>query len=253
MNGLSIEQSGYRLSPIHAPAQVGDDGTLSFQLLGPDGNPVTEYATSHGRDLHLMVVRADGAEFSHVHPKLDSSNGTWSLPWTWRKAGTYRVFIDVLPAGRGEDHALTLSRTVHVAGDFEPQTPEESTTASVDGFEAAVSGSLVAGGAGDLTISIARDRQPVTALEPYLGAYGHLVALREGDLGYLHIHPEGEAPRPGETSGPEISFMAHAPTPGKYLLYLDFQVDGKVHSARFVLEAAPGDGHDNEHAHHRGH
>jgi hypothetical protein len=253
MNGLSIEQSGYRLSRIHAPAQIGDDGQLSFQLLGPDGKPVTEYAASHERDLHLMVVRADGAEFSHVHPGLDTSNGTWSLPWTWRKAGTYRVFIDVLPAGGGEDHALTLTRTVHVAGAFEPEAPEETSTDTVDGFEAVVSGSLVAGGGSDLTISISRDGEPVTSLEPYLGAYGHLVALREGDLGYLHIHPEGQDPQPGQTSGPDVSFMAHAPTPGKYLLYLDFQVDGQVYSARFVLEATPDPGRDSQHRHHGGH
>jgi hypothetical protein len=253
MNGLSIEQSGYRLDPIHAPTQIGYEGQLSFQLLGPDGKPVTEYAASHERDLHLIIVRADGAEFSHVHPNLDSSNGTWSLPWTWKKAGTYRVFIDVLPAGSGEDHALTLTRTVHVAGDFEPQTQEESATDTVDGFEAVVSGSLVVGEGSPLTISISRNGEAVTSLEPYLGAYGHLVALREGDLGYLHIHPGGQEPQPGETSGPEVSFTAHAPTPGKYLLYLDFQIDGKVHSAHFVLDAAPGDRRGSGHRHHGGH
>jgi hypothetical protein len=55
---------------------------------------------------------------------------------------------------------------------------------------------------------------------------GHLVALREGDLGFLHVHP---------TSG--LTFETEAPTPGRYLLYLDFKVDGKVRSADFVLEA----------------
>lgn len=80
MNGLSIEQSGYRLSPIHAPTQIGEGGDLSFQLLGSDETPVTEYATSHERALHLMIARADGAEFSHVHPELDPVTGTWSLP-----------------------------------------------------------------------------------------------------------------------------------------------------------------------------
>ena len=29
----------------------------------------------------------------------------------------------------------------------------------------------------------------MTDLQPYLGAYGHLVALRDGDLAYLHVHP----------------------------------------------------------------
>lgn len=40
-----------------------------------------------------------------------------------------------------------------------------------------------------LTLSVAKGTHPVTDLQPYLGAYGHLVALRQGDLAYLHVHP----------------------------------------------------------------
>lgn len=32
------------------------------------------------------------------------------------------------------------------------------------------------------------------------------------------------------------------PTVGLYLLYLDFKVDGHVHTTRFVLDATPGAG-----------
>ncbi|WP_433370648.1 hypothetical protein [Streptosporangium sp. CA-115845] len=53
------------------------------------------------------------------------------------------------------------------------------------GARLALGGDLVAGSSSELTISIARDGEPVTTLEPYLGAFGHLVALREGDLAYL--------------------------------------------------------------------
>jgi hypothetical protein len=134
-----------------------------------------------------------------------------------------------------------LARTVHVSGDFSPETPTVAPTASVDGFDLTVSGGIVAGDASGLVISVLRDGQPVASLQPYLGAFGHLVALRDGDLAYLHVHPEGEAPTPGAVSGPRVSFVAHAPTPGLYLLYFDFQVDGQVHSGRFVLQAVPGD------------
>src|SRR5699024_11976515 len=101
---------------------------------------------------------------------------------------------------------------------------------------------------------------PVSELEPYLGAFGHLVALRDGDLAYLHVHPHGEVPAAGETSGPDIVFEATAPTSGRDLLYLDFQVAGQVHTAPLVLAASPDRGtvgeagkpgdaqHDNEHA-----
>lgn len=47
----------------------------------------------------------------------------------------------------------------------------------------------------ELTFEIRRDDGPVSQLEPYLGALGHLVALREGDVAYLHVHPGGDESR----------------------------------------------------------
>src|SRR5690625_2809848 len=76
-----------------------------------------------------------------------------------------------------------------------------------------------------------------------------LVALRAGDMGYLHVHAEGEDPGAGETSGPSIPFVAEAPTAGRYFLYLDFQIDGQVHTAQFVVEAEHGTGGESADAH----
>lgn len=65
------------------------------------------------------------------------------------------------------------------------------------------------------------------------------MALRVGDLAYLHVHPEGE-PGDGVTPpGPGITFAATAPSAGKYRLYLDFQHQGTVRTAMFTVEAAP--------------
>jgi hypothetical protein len=239
--GLSLSEGGYALSPVAAPARVGEAGELSFRILAADGTPLTGFAESHEKDLHLITVRADGAQFRHVHPTLDPGTGTWSLPWQWAEAGTYRVYADFTPGGDATE-GRTLSRTVQVAGDYAPVAPEPTRVSEVDGFTATVSGDLVAGATGELTISIFRDGKPVTALEPYLGAFGHLVALRDGDLAYLHVHPRGDEPEPGQTSGPDIAFAATAPTAGRYLLYLDFQVDGQVRTAEFVLDAAASGG-----------
>lgn len=253
--GLSLSAGGYVLAPVTAPATVGESGELSFQILTEDGTPLTEFATAHARDLHLIVVRSDGDQFRHVHPAFEESTGTWSLPWQWDEAGTFRVYADFTPGDTGE--GVTLTRTVEVAGTYAPVVSEVSRMAQVDDYTASIEGDLVAGSPSDLTISITRGGEPVTALEPYLGAFGHLVALREGDLAYLHVHADGEEPHPGETAGPEITFMAHAPTTGRYLLYLDFQVDGQVRTAPFVLDAASpatesartGDHDDEPHGH----
>ena len=231
VRGLAVAQNGYQLETLTAPEKTGEDGVLSFRLTGPDGQPVTDYTTSHDKDLHLIVVRSDGSRFRHVHPTIDGA-GTWSLPWRWAEAGSYRVFADFVPTATGEP--LTLTSTVEVAGLLTPVALGEDTdTATVDGFTATLDGTLRAGQESSLTFTVTRDGRPVTTLQPYLGAAGHLVALRAGDLAYLHVHPMGEEPT--AASGPAIAFMAQAPSPGRYLLYLDFQVDGQVRTASFTV------------------
>jgi hypothetical protein len=125
----------------------------------------------------------------------------------------------------------------------------------VDGYEVQLTGDLVAGQASPLTLTVRKDGQPVTDLQPYLAAYGHLVALRDGDLAYLHVHPEG-APGDGRTAaGPEIDFVAEVPSAGTYRLFLDFQHDGVVRTAEFTaatsgagaVAAEPAGGHGDGH------
>jgi hypothetical protein len=239
VHGLSLEQDGLLLSPVSVPDETGEEGVLSFSITSADGTAVTEFETEHDKELHLIVVRTDGAQFRHVHPKM-SADGVWSIPWTWDAAGSYRVFTDFVPEATGEN--LTLSRTVDVAGPFSPK-PATAVTATdtTGGYTATLSGDLSASGSSLLTATITKDGEPVIELEPYLGAYGHLVALRDGDLAYLHVHPEGEEPAPGSVSGPDITFRTQAPTPGRYLLYLDYKVDGDVRTAHFVLDTTAGE------------
>lgn len=234
VRGIALEQDGYRLSPVTAPDRTGVDGPLSFRIMSADG-PLTEFETSHEKQLHLIVVRWDGTQFRHVHPAM-SADGTWSIPWTWPTAGSYRVFADFVPP-RGEN--VTLTRTVDVAGPFtRPAVIRPSTRASVDGFDVTLTGDLHVESDSPLTVQITRDGRPVTDVQPYLGAFGHLVALRQGDLAYLHVHPDGDEPAAGDLSGPRIRFTTEAPTPGRYLLYLDFRVDGVVHTAPFAIDTA---------------
>ncbi|MGL4172946.1 MAG: heavy-metal-associated domain-containing protein [Actinomycetota bacterium] len=238
--GLGLAQDGYQLTAVTAPTDTSTEEKLSLTITGPDGNPVMNFEPEHEKELHLIAVRADGQHFRHVHPEMNDG-GTWTIPWQWDAAGSYRVFADFVPAKTGE--GLTLSTSVHVGGDYEP-TPatEPVSTTTVDGFDVSVEGDLTAGAASKLTMTVTRGGEPVTELAPYLGAFGHLVALRDGDLAYLHVHPRGDEPQAGETSGPEIVFEATAPTKGRYLLYLDFQVEGEVHTAPLVMDTTTSSG-----------
>jgi len=246
--GVTVAAGGFLLSSISAPYATGEEGELSFAVLDADGEAVVDFTESHEKELHLIVVRTDGQEFRHVHPEL-SVDGTWSLPWSWATGGSYRVFADFVP--EGEEDAITLTRSVDVAGDFAPaDVHDQVREVEVDGYTVELSGDLHAGSSSTLTLEVSRDGAPVTTIEPYLGAFGHLVALRDGDLAYLHVHPEGTEPEPGATSGPQVEFATEAPTPGRYLLYFDFKVDGQVRTAAFVLETTTQEtaGGDDSHS-----
>jgi hypothetical protein len=231
--GLQISEQGYTLADMSAPSTANTTGTLSFRITGPSGEPVTAFTDQHEKPLHLIVVRTDTTEFRHVHPTM-SPDGTWAIDWSWPTGGTYRVFADFQPTG---GPALTLGRNLDVAGTFTPAaTPPPSRIAEVDGYRVELTGDLTTTG-GPLTLTVSRDGNPVTDLQSYLGAYGHLVALRTGDLAYLHVHPEGE-PGDGTTApGPDVVFHSQAPSSGTYRLFLDFRHEGTVHTAEFTVDA----------------
>ncbi|MEV6555780.1 hypothetical protein AB0M22_08700 [Nocardia sp. NPDC051756] len=232
--GLSERRSGYTLADLTAPTEPNQAGALRFRITGPDGAPVVRFQTQHDKKLHLIVVRSDATQYRHVHPTMDAA-GTWSIDWTWAQPGTYRVFTDFMPETDGAGPGgLVFSRTVTVAGTAAPQPlPPPARTAAPDGYQVTATGDLRTAGS-ELRFTITRDGTPVTNLEPYLGAYAHLVALRANDLAYLHVHPEGEIGR--TPAGPEVAFHAQAPSAGPYRLYLDFSHGGAVHTAEFTME-----------------
>jgi hypothetical protein len=230
--GLMTAADGYRLQLAARPLPAGEQIPLDLTIFGPDGKPFTDYAVAHDKELHLIVVRRDMTQFQHVHP-VRSAVGTWSVPVDLPAAGEYRVLADFTPSGHD---GITLGADLSVAGSFVPQPlPAPSRTAEVDGYTVELEGTLTAGGSSELTLSVNRDGAPVTDLQPYLAAYGHLVALRDGDLAYLHVHPAG-SPGDGATpSGPGITFFATAPSAGDYRLFLDFRHGEAVHTAEFTV------------------
>jgi hypothetical protein len=235
--GLQVAQDGYRLAPLTPTLSTGRPADFRFRIIGPGTSPVTRYTPSHDKDLHLIVVRRDLSGFQHVHPTM-TADGVWTIPLAVPAAGQYRVFADFQPAGRPQP--LTLGVDVAAPGDYQPvAVPVVSRTATVDGYTVTLDGDLTPATASRLTLSVAKNGTPVTDLQPYLGAYGHLVALRDGDLAYLHVHPDG-TPGDGRTaSGPGIGFHADVPTAGTYRLYLDFQHAGRVRTAEFTAVAGP--------------
>ncbi|GLZ07260.1 hypothetical protein Acsp03_47260 [Actinomadura sp. NBRC 104412] len=236
--GLQVSQDGYTLNPRTTTIPAGRRTDFRFTVTGPDGKPVTRYTPLHGKRLHLIIARRDLSGFQHLHP-TEAGGGVWTIPLTLPDPGAYRFFTDVRPEGAPKQ--LTLGTDITAPGDYEPTPlPSPAQVAEVDGYEVRLDGALVPGRSSRITLTVSKDGRPVTDLEPYLEAYGHLVALRDRDLAYLHVHPDGE-PGDGRTRpGPSITFYAEVPSTGTYRLYLDFQHKGKVRTAEFTATAGAG-------------
>ncbi len=228
--GLASSAGGYTLSPADPTLAPGTSEDFTFRITGPGGAPVTAFDVEHDERMHLIVVRRDTTGFQHVHPEM-AADGTWSVPMTVSTAGSYRAFADFVPTG-GE--ANTLGVDLVAPGAFEPTAHAESRIAQVDGYTVELAGNLVPGQSSPVSLTVSRDGVPVTDLQPYLGAYGHLVALREGDLAYLHVHPTEHGDEGGHDD--RVGFAATFPTEGRYRLFLQFKHDGRVQTVAFTQE-----------------
>jgi hypothetical protein len=234
VRGLKSNADGMTLALGSSRLPRGRETELRFRIVGEGGAPVRDYEVEHEKRMHLIVARRDLTGFQHLHPEL-GNDGTWRVSVTVPKAGEYRVFADFKRDGRNQ----TLATDLAVDGPAKPlRLPQPATTARIsDGYEVELTGDVIVGRESELRFTIHRDGKPV-AVEPYLGAGGHLVALREGDLAYLHVHPtghgSGEAEHADGSSSP-VSFATEFPSEARYRLFLQFKHDGKVRTAAFTL------------------
>jgi hypothetical protein len=224
VRGLAVSEGGLTLALDRTAARPGKPVDLAFRIVGRDGRTVRDFDVEHTKRMHFIVVRRDTAGFQHLHP-TQAADGTWSVPLTLQDPGSYRVFADFSVKGR----AHTLADDITADGVVRWQRlPAPATSDDVDGLHVQLTeGVSRAGGESQLGFEVTRGGRPV-AIEDYLGAKGHLVALRQGDLAFLHVHPDEGS----------LRFMATFPTAGAYRLFLQFQVDGRVHTARFTQEVS---------------
>ncbi|EFC84589.1 hypothetical protein [Parafrankia sp. EUN1f] len=259
-DGLAISAGGYTLDPDELTWPAGRSSAYKFRILGADGRPVTAFTRAHDADLHLIVVRRDLTGYQHLHPTRDAA-GTWSVPLRLAAAGVYRVFVDFVPASTGTGshtgatNGITLGADLTVAGDLRPAVLPELTrnVTLAGGYSVTMQGRVESGESSTLAFTVAHNGRPVTDLETYLGALGHLVVIRQGDLAYLHVHPgdggsendgDGHVHADGATAAadesPELSFATRFPSAGSYRLYLDFKHGGQVRTAEITMDVAAG-------------
>ena len=209
-----------RLAAGDTTLTPGRPARLDFAIFDDHGDRLRDFEVEQGRRMHLIVVRRDLRRFQHLHPR-EAAPGAWTVTLTLPDAGVYHAFADF----RSRGTRRTLGTDLYAPGDFAPLAlPAPSNRATTDGYDVA----LRDDGA-TLRFTVGRGGGRVEDLQGYLGARGHLVMLRAGDLAYEHVHP---------VSADELAFATDA-APGRYRLFLQFRHAGRVHTAAFTREVAP--------------
>ncbi len=224
--GLSAQQDGLLLVPATTRLAPGRTGRFAFTIADDTGRTVRAFDREQARRMHLIVVRRDLSGFQHLHP-TQTATGAWTTPLRLPTAGSYRAYADFSSAGTRR----TLAVGLLAPGPSTPRPlPAPSATARTDGYDV----TLRAAARGGVRFTVSRGGAPVADLQPYLGARGHLVALRASDLAYEHVHPLAATGAPGE-----IAFSSAGSAPGSHRLFLQFRHGGRVHTAAFTRRIGP--------------
>jgi hypothetical protein len=229
VGGLSLSSASLTLVPLKTTFAGGRKQQLSFRIAGASGAPVTTFAVVHDKLLHLIVVRRDLTGYQHLHPTM-APDGTWSIDLTLAQPGIYRMIADFTAVVGGQQIAATLGSDLTVAGSYAPAPlPAPVRTAHTAGLDVVYQGTPDTRSVQPILMSVTGPDGKPAALQPYLGAFGHLVMIRQGDLGYVHIHPEPQL------VGGKVKFWLTAPSRGTYRMFFDFQVAGQVHDAAWTV------------------
>ncbi len=210
-----------------------EETSITIQIQTEDGKAIEEFDINHEKKLHLIVVSKDLSYFNHIHPEY-KGNGKFEIATSFPSGGDFKLIADYIPTG---GTATTQFEWVKVGGpavDPTPVTPSKERSVVVDGVEVTLESDHPEAGKDfilNFKLADAQSKEPITDLQPYLGAVGHVVIVSNDVEQYLHVHPMEE-----KATGPDAKFMTKFPNSGIYKIWGQFQRNGKTFISPFVVE-----------------
>jgi hypothetical protein len=250
VQGTPFDMRDYRLETAFTPEvpKAGEPTHLTFRVVHPgSGEPVTEFELVHEMPFHLFVVSQDMEYFQHVHPEK-GEGGSWGIDVTLPKPGYYALIADFAPKGASSQMTLRPLITADADEDLLEATDlqiEPSRTSTVRDLSATVSFDppvLTAGEHGHVifTITDKETGRPVTDLETYLGAFGHLFMMNQDMTEYVHTHPVDVISAQLDASqlrgGPMVMFEGLMPKPGRYRAWGQFKRRGEIYTFQTTFD-----------------
>ncbi len=211
---------GFEMNGFQLITETIDGDGATFHLRDPNGDAVTEFAHSHGAFLHAVLIRPDLSDFQHVHPVIDAG-GSWTVTIT--APGQWHLVFESLPVVDGTEAA----QPIIVTADIDDETVVATVPLPTADDSVAVDGLVVTRDGFVFTVTNA-DGSAATGLEPYLEQVAHLVAIRQGDLAYKHLHPM-------DSAAGTLDFGSGLTAAGTYRLFLQFGHSGSVLTVPFTV------------------
>jgi hypothetical protein len=254
---FTLGKQRVELRASELPIRVGHAVRFRLEAGDASGERIRDFEYVHERPIHLLVASADLAEFDHIHPEL-AADDSYEVTHTFEHGGRYRIWADYsLP---GEAPRVDVF-DVNVEGS--PRRPRKLAASQNLDQEA-----------GSLRVRLepakrlrAGEDIPITLklmgsmdkLEPYLGAWAHVIVVREDLRSFSHAHPieiptltGGVGRSPDSTGGAgihthmvtgpppsEIHITTSFPSAGLYKLWVQLQENGKVLTVPFVVQVGP--------------
>ena len=199
---------------------------LRFRISDPaPGKPRPQLQLIHERLFHLFLIGPGLDFFAHLHPQWQE-DGSFLLETKLPEAGAYRLLCDFFPE---QGTPQMVAKTLIVPGNLLNRVVLQP--------------DLAAKRVGDMTLKlesepsppIAAQRtrlvfelQPADRLEPFLGAWGHLLIASQDRQDLVHTHPFLAYPERGY-----LQFNVIFPRPGVHRVWLQVQQAGEVLTAHF--------------------
>lgn len=240
--------------------EAGKPALLSFtpSIKGNESEMVP-LDIQHDKKLHLIVVSKDLSYFDHIHPEFQANgsydinvlakganytNGRFHNETKFEQGGDYVLFADYVPSGAShqlERIELNVSGTPYKAQKY----TTAKTVSITDGYEVSLvpeGGKFFNEGTSHISGIIKKDGKEISAdtFENYLAAKAHVVVISEDSQNYLHVHPDVVNGR--------LDLHTTFGKPGIFRGWMQFQTNGQVHTADFVIVVEEGKAPESEHA-----
>lgn len=219
----------YPLEISQAPEQLhaGDIATLTLRILNPQTKAsVKQFEIVHEKLIHLFVISENLEFFAHIHPTFQA-DGTFRQQVRLPYGGMYRLLADFYPSGSvpqlavGTVFATGQNPPGHLTSALAPCKSENLTAALRLEPEQPIAG---------LETKLFFTLNPATGLQPYLGAWAHMLAASGDLIDLLHIHPflaDGKSPT--------MQFNVIFPRTGLYRIWTQFQREDTVNTTVFTV------------------